>query len=306
MSARKRIVARNTEASVTRVLRTRKGAAPASTSGAVVEIEEDGLVLGLLKKAPVSMDKFRDGEYLHVSDLLGKCMRKIALTEAFNLSMPSKFIHEAMALTFAQGVALHDHVKGRMVAGHGDNMYGSWSCKCGAVHVGPTLLKSVKPKVCDVCDTPVTRYHELELRDPDLMVIGSPDITIYLPKHDVYYPIEIKSIKHEEWDALNRAKPDHVLQVLFYWYLLKKLGYRVPSQISVLYVSKGFMFKSPYKEFLVYPEKNISRLDDYLEEARALKAARSGGEIPPRSFCTSRECREAKDCHVVNLCFQHK
>ena len=233
-------------------------------------------------------------------------MRKIALSEAHDIAMPSQFIHESMMLTFAQGTALHDHVKGRVFAGHGDFLYGSWSCKCGALHTDHSLYSRVKAKRCKVCGGAPTKYHELELRDPDLMVIGSPDITIYLEKYGVYYPIEIKSIAHDAWTELSRPKPDHVLQVLFYWYLLKKLGYPVPSQVSILYVTKGFLFKTPYKEFAVFPEKVISRLDEYLEEARALKASRNGGALPMRSHCSARDCKEAKDCHVANLCFQHK
>lgn len=306
MVPRKRILARSSPSTVNRVLRSRRKVEPVDSEGDVVLVEEEDVTLSLLKSSPVSLNKFRGGEYLHVSDLLGKCMRKIALSEQHDVAMPSQFIHESMALTFAQGVALHDHVKGRVFNGHGDFMFGSWSCRCGNLHTGTALYKNVKDKKCKICGGAPTTYHELELRDPDLKIIGSPDITIYLEKYGVYYPIEIKSINHEDWKEIARPKPDHVLQVLFYWYLLKKLGYPVPTQISILYVTKGFLFKTPYKEFAVFPEKVISRLDEYIEEARMLRIARDGGALPNRTFCTSRDCKEAKDCHVANLCFQCK
>lgn len=306
MTVRKRVLGRSAQAPVSRVLRTRRNIAPVDSSGDIVRVTEEDIALTLLKTSPVTLNHFRGGEFLHVSDLLGKCMRKIALSEVHDISMPAPYVHESMALTFAQGVALHDHVKGRIFAGHGDDMYGSWSCRCGALHTDTAAYRNVKTKKCKVCGGTPTNYHELELRDPELKVIGSPDITIYLPKYGIYYPIEIKSINHEDWKELARPKPDHVLQVLFYWYLLRKLGYPVPSQVSILYVTKGFLFKTPYKEFVVNAEDNISRLDEYLEEARMLAEARKNGTIPVRSFCSSKDCKPAKDCHVVNLCFQHK
>lgn len=306
MTSRKRIIERSNQASVSRVLRTRRKMEPVDSAGDVVEMPDTEVAIALLKKSPVTLNKFRGGEYLHVSDLLGKCMRKIALSEVNDIAMPSQFIHESMALTFAQGVALHDHVKGRIFSGHSDMLYGSWSCRCGNLHTKTSLYRDVKQKRCTLCGEGPTKYHELELRDPDLMIIGSPDITIYLEEYRVYYPIEIKSINYEDWKELSRPKPDHVLQVLFYWYLLKKLGYPVPSQVSILYVTKGFVFKTPYKEFTVIPEAVISRLDEYIEEARMLKSARDGGALPARSVCSSKDCKEAKECHVVNLCFQCK
>ena len=306
MTIRKRILERSAQSTVNRVLRTRRKIEPVDSAGDVVSVEEEDIAINLLKSSPVSRSPFRGGGYLHVSDLLGKCMRKIALSELHEIAMPSQYIHESMMLTFAQGVAIHDHVKTRVFSGHGDSMYGSWSCQCGNLHTGPSTYARVKKKRCKLCAGAPLKYHELELRDPDLMLIGSPDITMYLEKYGVYYPIEIKSIAHDMWQELSRPKPDHVLQVLFYWYLLKKLGYPVPSQISILYATKGFLFKTPYKEFTVFPEKNISRLDEYIDEARSLKVAREGGALPMRSHCSSRDCKEAKDCHVANLCFQLK
>lgn len=307
MTIRKRIIERNAQSTATRVLRTRRNLVAPDSEGDIVKIEEDDIALSYLKKAsPLNQSPFRGGKYLHVSDLLGKCVRRIAISEKYDIQIPSQYIHESMALTFAQGTALHNHIRDRVFSTYGDIMFGSWSCRCGNLHTKPSLYSKVKTKKCQICGGSPTVYHELELRDPDLMVIGSPDLTLYLERYGVYYPIEIKSMAHDEWKELSRPKPDHVLQVLFYWYLLRKLGYAVPDKISILYVTKGFLFQTPYKEFIVTPEVSVSRLDEYLEEARMLKAARDGGEVPCRSFCSSRDCKTAKDCHVVNLCFQHK
>lgn len=310
MSSRRRAVQAQAAVSVKRVLRRRRNVGEEEAGpveGDVIHlVDGEDFTLNILKKSPVALNTFREGEYLHVSDLLGKCMRKIALSEKFALPMPSGFLHESMALTFAQGTAIHDHIKGRIAKGHPDKMFGVWSCKCGELETEPCIYEKAKDRVCPTCGKAPTNYNELVLKDPDLMLKGSPDITLYLHKYRVYYPIEIKSINHEEWKEIARPKPDHVLQVLFYWYLLRKLGYPVPQQISILYATKGFIFKTPYKEFQVFPESILSRLDDYISEARALKVARNGGELPPRTFCSSRDCKDAKECHVVNVCFQHR
>jgi len=306
MTSRRSLLDRSATIPATRLLRTRRKIEPVDPNGEIVELPDgDDFSLNILKRSPVALNNFRGGEFLHVSDILGKCARKIALAEKFAVPMPSGFLHESMALTFAQGTAIHDHIKKRVAAGHPEKMYGSWSCRCGNLKTAPSVLSKVKDKVCKVCAGNPINYHELELRDPELKIVGSPDITLYLPEYGVYYPIEIKSINHDDWKEIARPKPDHVLQVLFYWYLLRKLGYPVPAQISILYATKGFLFKTPYKEFLIFPEKVISRLDEYIEDARALKEARDGGAIPCRSFCSSRDCKDAKECHVVNLCFQH-
>jgi hypothetical protein len=236
--------------------------------------------------------------------LLGKCVRKIALSERLNLPMPAGHISDSMGLTFAQGTAIHDYIKDKMAKGHPEKMFGKWSCLCGKTVTQPMVRNSIPNIACTDCGRVPDKYHELELFDDDLMVVGSPDITLYIEELEAYYPVEIKSISPDDWKEIARPKPDHVLQVLFYWYLLRKLGYSVTNQISILYANKGYVFKSPYKEFVLLPEEVIDRLDDYMAEARALKSARDGGELPQRTLCSSITCKDAKECHVSVVCFQ--
>lgn len=305
MTARRRIVTRTAAAPITRILRTRRGIEPVDSNGDVAAIVDgEEFSIKLLKKTPGTIDTFRVGEYLHVSDLLGKCIRKMALSERYSVKMPNGVIQESLALTFAQGNAIHDHVKRRFAQGHPDKMFGEWSCLCEKQRSKPSTLSAVGKRTCPSCGGLLTKYHELELRDPELKLVGSPDITLYLSEYPAYYPIEVKSINSDDWKELVRPIPDHVIQVLFYWYLLRKLGYPVPDQVSILYVTKGFLFKTPYKEFIVRPEGQMDRLDSYIAEARSLVAAREGGIIPARTRCSSPTCSEAKQCHLATLCFQ--
>jgi CRISPR/Cas system-associated exonuclease Cas4 (RecB family) len=306
--ARQRIVGRRTRRVTTSsVLRGRR------TGGRIVEKgkerkiipirDGDSIIIDLMNKVPKDVNRFRNGEYLHVSDLINKCARKIALSEKLGMAMPSERTMDSMALVYAQGHAIHDYVKGKFVRGYPDNIYGTWSCGCGETRTDP-MVKTGVPKIhCEQCGGLSVNYNELELRDDDLMIVGSPDVVLYLDEYQVYYPLEIKSINNDDWKEIARPKPDHIIQVLFYWYLMRKLGYSVPSQVSVLYVNKGFVFKSPFKEFIIYPEDNLHRLDDYIEEARLLKEARQGGELPARSECSSPQCKSAKECHVAVPCF---
>lgn len=309
--ARDSIIGRGAQkGSVQRMVRrrVRREVAKLGGEGSVVtmDVGED-FCIELLRKAPRPPQHFRKGEYLHVSDLLGKCVRKIALSEKLRRPMPDKPVSDSMALTFAQGTAIHDYIKVKLASGYVDQMYGRWGCTCGSTITCPKTRAKVGSAVCDSCGTGLTNYHELELPDDELGVIGSPDVVLYIPEYEAYYPIEVKSITHDQWKELVRAKPDHVLQVLFYWLLMHRAGYRVPDQVSILYVTKATVFKGhPYKEFQIptrSAEEVEDRLREYLDDALALKAYKEGGKLPPRSICTNESCAEAKGCHVSIACF---
>lgn len=309
MTARNRIMGAGSKTPAVSVLRRRRSGfvvREEAQEGEVITVRDmEDFSINLLRGCPATVNHFRSVKYLHVSDLLGKCIRKIALSEKFAAHMPSSHIQESMAITFAQGVAIHDFVKAKFVAGHPDKAFGTWSCLCGETETGLMIAKDIPEETCRNCNTKPSRYNELVLRDEEFMITGSPDVTLYMDEYGFYYPIEIKSINGEDWKTIARPIPSHVLQVTFYWYLLRKLGYTVPASISILYVNKGFAFRSPYKEFIIHPEDELARLDDYLEDAAELKAFRSGGEVPPRKMCSNIKCADAKACHVAILCFQH-
>lgn len=310
MNSRKRILSRTVNTPVTSVLRHRR-----TRGGPVVERGKEAkviairngedIVLSYLRGCPAEIQQFRHGEYLHVSDLLGKCVRKIALSEKLKVSMPAGRISDSMALVHAQGHAIHDYVKQKIAKGHPGKMYGRWACLCGNTVTVPMIKNSIPNIACNNCGSVPYNYRELEVFDDEWMLVGSPDIVLYIDEWEVYYPIEVKSINYEEWKDLARPKPDHVLQVLFYWLMMRRKGYSVPDQVSILYVSKGFIFKSPFKEFIVKPKEELSRLDPYIEEAIALKDMRSRGEVPPRTICSSLSSKDAKECHLAHPCFQH-
>jgi hypothetical protein len=109
-------------------------------------------------------------------------------------------------------------------------------------------------------------------------------------------------MKKEDWEALRRPLPDHIIQVVFYWYLAKELGYHVHNRVSVIYIPKQQVRGSPYKEFVLDPLEELHRLDPYLGYAKALVDALNGGDLPTR-ICNEPSETMAKSCEMCSLCF---
>jgi len=301
---------REQEATVTlpHVRRRRVASADTLHDGGIVEVFEgdDTPVIDMLRRAPHPPDAFRKGEYIHVSDLIGKCLRSIALSREHELPMPARGVSHSMGLTFAQGTAIHDYVKGRFVERHKDSLYGKWACLCGKTITKECTGDKIPEDKCGHCGTAPYRYEEVVIQNDTLMLRGSPDISMYMRKQKCLHPVEIKSMAHDEWKSIVRPKPDHLIQVLCYWYLMREAGYKMSTTVSVLYVTKGFVFKgTPYKEFLVDAQASLHYLDDYLDDAKALVAHTEGGVLPARVACAAINSPQAKKCHVVKECFDH-
>lgn len=291
MSIRKRIV---------------RGAAKTSRGSIVRLFTKDDLpVSEMLQAARPPASPFRRGEYLHVSDLVGKCIRKIALAEHSGHAMPAESISHSMGLTFAQGTAIHDYIKDAFIRAHRSKLYGRWACRCGATCTEhATLYRAVKGDTCETCGGPLDLYEEAILRSASLGVRGAPDVVLHL-EGGALHIVEIKSKAHEQWKELVRPDPDHVIQVLLYWYIARELGWNLSAQVSILYATKGFMFSgSPFREFVLDAEASLPLLADYIEDAQALVAFKNTGALPRRVRCANIKCSDAKKCHVAMECFE--
>lgn len=267
------------------------------------------------------MQPTRPGDYLHVSDLLSKCIRKRAVIEALGVTPSARRLSMSDLVTFAQGDAIHDLLKDRARMGAPNLVWGKWSCKCKALfHEEPCTYGEIdQEEECPHCHTKVDQYHEVSMRDEDLWVVGNPDLVLYYKNIDAYHVTELKSIADKQYQELTAPKPEHILQVVFYWYLMRKLGYRMTDKVSILYVTKGWMFSGkPYKEFVIDPQAELHRLDDMIEDARAHKASilsireRNASAarriptitLPPRTMCLKSTTKTAKSCEVCGECFE--
>jgi len=166
------------------------------------------------------------------------------------------------------------------------------------------LLSEVDPEIlCNACKTPRTFYDEVPMRNEEYKIVGTPDLLLYLAAYDAFHINEIKSIAADRWKELVRPLPEHVLQATFYWFLMNALGYKLLDSVSILYVTKGWMFSGvPYKEYTVNAQDMVRRLSSYLEDAKALKAAREGGGLPMRT-CPTDDTPIARKCDARTVCF---
>lgn len=268
--------------------------------------DPDSVLTDIIESARNDVRTRRGGDYIHVSDLLTKCQRKLALIERHKLPHRVQRLTLMDALTFRMGEALHDVIRERAALGAPHAVWGKWKCVCGHLHHDePCTFGEVDlGDICEHCGTATTEYVEVSMFDDELMIVGNPDLLLYLRDVDAYHVTELKSIAHAQWEELVRPKPEHVIQSLFYWYIMRKRGYRLTDRVTLLYGTKGYLFKgSPFKEFSYRPEAEIHRLEDYLEEARELRRARDGGALPARTMCAADTSPEAKKCEVCSLCF---
>ena len=277
-------------------------------SGQLIRVPADALPASeILSKARSLGRPHRPGEYLHVSDLVSRCVRKVALVSLIGHQPKPQALSLWDSLTYAQGDAVHDVVKARLALGASEQMWGLWTCACKTTATTePTTLSAVNAdQRCPSCRGPVNVYKELSLFDHEHKVVGNPDVLTLVPAMQALHVSEIKSMAHEAWKDLGRPVPDHVIQVLFYWYLLRHNGYSVTNRVSLIYVSKGWQFSGqPWKEFTLDAEAGVARLAPYLASAMEMVVSKSGGALPQRlAECASANTTRAKNCEVCQTCF---
>jgi len=280
-------------------IRTRKRSKP--STGGVRNLKEEGILLKRMAGAPIP-NGFRYEKYLHVSDLLGNCMRKIAISYRTGTKIVGDPLWDNMLQTFAIGNGIHGAVRAKIQRVRPDEMYGVWTCKCKTEKktFEGTATQALEQGACHNCGNNLDTYEELRLLNDYIDVVGSVDLTLLFSS--AFYLSEIKSIKKEDWDTLTRPLPMHILQIIIYWWLARELGKPIHKQVSVFYVTKGHVFGVPYKEFVIDPVEHIHRLDEYIEDAKALKASRNGGRLPVR-ICPTDSSPQAKKCEMCSLCF---
>lgn len=263
-------------------------------------------IVSLLDRLPREKREKRHGDHVHVSDLLGKCIRKIAICDREAVAVAPDRLTVSDKLTYAQGDAIHDVIKNMATLSDPRQVWGKWSCKCGHLyHDEPCTHSLTDPNdICPQCETPTNHYHEVGMYDDELMIVGHPDLLRWIRTVEAFHVTEVKSMVADQWAELSRPIPLHVMQVLFYWYIMKKNGYRMTDVISIVYVSKGYMFKGkPYKEYLINAVSEVHRLEPYLEYARALVAAKNAGPLPQRVTCSGENSPAARKCECAQLCF---
>lgn len=289
--------------------RTRSGP-PASVRGktgkTVGLADGEFPILDLIKAAKPPYRGFREGKYTHVSDIISKCGRKIALIRRMGTSHASTRLMDGHAITFAIGDAVHDFIKKRFTESHPEKVWAKWRCACGGTTTEAKLFADISTKdECPTCNQIPYRYVEVVFEDDEHEVVGSPDLLLYFEDSAAFYVTEVKSMAAKMWDELERPVPDHIIQGLFYWMLMRSKGYSMIDQFSILYVKKEYTWKLPYKEFIIKPLEQMHRLKEFLAELTVIADARHpGNPLPKRVVCSSNTSSDAKECPVCVTCFQ--
>ncbi len=303
--------------------KTDRAAAPKQLDLPVVPLlSQDGdPFVKAVAKASYKIQPTREGDYLHVSDLLSKCIRKRCITRHLGIKPPSKRLSLSDMLTFAQGDAIHDTLKDVARRGDPNQVWGKWSCTCEALmHEEPCTYGEIdQEEECEHCRSKVTKYHEVSMFNEEYWIVGNPDMLQFIAGIQAFHITELKSISPEQYKDLLCPKPEHVQQVVFYWWLMRELGYRLTNKCTIFYATKGWVFggTAPYKSFLVDVQSELHRLDVMLEEAAehkrsilsiiastAAKGRKPALTFPLRTHCATRDTKVAKSCEVCDVCFE--
>lgn len=269
----------------------------------VIAMSDDEDVILPMLQGRYPQDQFRHGEYLHVSDLLYRCIRKIALSDRMSENIHAETIWPGRALTFKFGHTVQDYLTDVLKENSPRQLFGNWKCPCGYLEHQHKTWEQTKDIKCKVCGNPAINYQEMVVKNDDIMVTGAVDITMLIEQF--LYVTECKSMARKTWDKLQRPTPEHLLQSLFYWWLYREAGWPLWDRASVVYVNKEYMFSGlPYKEYHFTPSLIIDRLDDMLAEARQLVEYRKSGVLPPRTMCSGPDSPDAKKCQFKEVCFQ--
>lgn len=264
-----------------------------------------GSPMSTLLNTPPPQSGFRDGKYIHISDLISKCPRAIAIHFVHNRKLYGMSMNHQLGFTFKQGEALAAYMEDHVKRTAPEHMYGGWECKCEKTLVEETTYDKVSELKCKFCGGGLDNYKELFVADEEYQISGSIDITLKILKR--FYVNELKSIKKDGTDgfiALTQAKPIHRIQALFYVWLLTRTGKVTFPEFTVFYMNKSYGWKmdDQRKEYVIKYADYASTLEPYLEDAKAIKIAREGGPLPERG-CKDMYETKAKECELCAMCF---
>lgn len=249
------------------------------------------------------------GQYLHVSSLISACIRRHVIAYYSKVERLNS-VNAGMRIVWALGRAAEHHVRTQFIkAVSKSGVVGKWKCKCGHLKVDGLYDDILK---CPKCDKKADQYTECLLLDTKNRITGSPDLLYIRPDNKKLMVVECKSMNKASYDALTNPSTDHVLQAMAYNELLRINGADVDDSVTIVYVSKDFSFKNPYKEFRVRRSQQ-SELDiqymwkiaaEYAEYVDRIDKGVKLQSFPKRwSACPSSDCTVAKGCDCVGMCF---
>lgn len=253
--------------------------------------------------------------YVHVSDLLKNradnrfCIREHVLRYYDKPTRSKGTVPPKMSLLWDTGNLIGDYVVVKKLIEKspdlGKLVWGDWECdSCGNIS---RFCYRDDAYGATGCSCGCTRFHykEVDLREDDVRLVGHPDLLIRLTDGTIII-YEIKTIDRADIDftSINRPLGDHHMQVSYYYYLLKKRGFKVSKRVRFLYIDRdisNLYREKPFVE-LVEDALSVARVQSGIDTCKLAVSHIQSRTLPDR-ICDSPTCTRATKCTVVASCF---
>jgi CRISPR/Cas system-associated exonuclease Cas4 (RecB family) len=238
----------------------------------------------------------------------GSCLRKVAYSyyneKSKFLEILPEEVDTRMERIFDNGHGVHARWQA-----YGDNsrlMRGAWRCAnpiCGAVYGDKEKLGIFNPAreqgwACS-CGCRETDYQEVLVEDKQFNFYGHVDAIFdvrgspFEQKDDAdVFVVDFKSMKDEYFGELTQPKPEHVIQVHIYMWLLGL------SAAVVVYENKN---SQELREFVV--KRNEKVIERIKEESAWMQAILKENLLPPRVDGAVRSDMPCRLCEFQKLCW---
>lgn len=256
----------------------------------------------ILSEKNTTPEVFRHGDYLHVSDLLKECVRKVALADLLKKRILKDPLHLNIELVFEQGHAVENFLVNQLTRRSPSKIWSRWTCRCRLIEVRGTYEEARDHAHCIKCGSPAKYHNEVSYQDDEYLLSGSVDI--HYVEDGAFIPLESKSDNANKWMERHKAEPDHVLQVLNYWRMMRNKGLPMHDKAVVAYTGKDVYRTYPVKEYPQHASKSMKRLEPLLEEAAQWAEFKKRGTLPTRTCCDTPNHPKARKCPFVVECFE--
>ena len=280
--------------------------------------KEQGLKF-LLHSELAIVDPPRSLDILHASELTREdrefCPRERALLLRDGDNRKEERLGTSLNVTYQVGRWYENQVRNVWLRKYA---LGNWGCvNCLHTHEYQTV-----PESCDNCgETDPERITYIEPRAYSPKYDTSCGIDFLLWKEQMLTPVEIKTIKAEDFKVLHAPMSEHRKRTAFYLDLLSHstwMDFDVKINLDygiLLYVCKGFGFKDDFEGRVGVPDANFSPFKEFrvkradgktlksvYQKALDVKAFKKNKKLPKR-ICPNLTCTRAKWCSVKKTCF---
>lgn len=272
----------------------------------------------LLHKHLTGIKPGRPFQKVHASELTkveGMCPRFYALSDAVAAEVGNEFLTASQVMTYdfgkmAQDAIVHHFADMKLTIGH-------WRCDgCKKL-----IEFAPRPDECPKCGCRSFTPEEVRFRSEDNHASCGVDMLVNL-KYPKLIPVELKTIKNEDFRTLAGPLAEHKLRTNLYLRLIEESNHPYTQHVDtqqarILYIDKGLYgiaqpdlahlgIKdkfSPFKEYEVY--RDDSQTDALVLRARAVKRWRETKKMPT-GICGTAMAKRAAGCPRKGVCFSAK